>query len=190
MKKIVYLMIFLTIFSLNLLAANSRPNFEIGFYFGSRSVASTEIKDVYGNGTIYFPEIAFIWHGIILGGGYEGGYTRNGKIGIYQEPATLKVTGLEFFLGYEYRIKQFSPYLKIGYGLYSYKQTVDSPYVSDYKIDGNKGTITLAGGLKVYPLKNIFISGELRYVPLKVKPYTEEVDLSGLRIKGGIGVRF
>jgi len=38
-------------------------------------------------------------------------------------------------------------------------------------------------GLKIYPVKYLFISGEFKYIPLEVKPFEEVVDLGGIREK-------
>jgi hypothetical protein len=68
---------------------------------------------------------------------------------------------------------------------------VESP--SEQPADKTKSTFFVAGGLKVYPmknLKNLYLSAELKYVPLKVKPYEDEVDLGGLRLMGGVGFSF
>jgi len=39
-------------------------------------------------------------------------------------------------------------------------------------------------------VENFFLAGEVKYIPLKVKPYEDEVDLSGIRCSGGIGYTF
>lgn len=188
MKKIISLIIFLTLFSPGLFALNFGLNFEAGFLYGARHVTDVDIKNIYGNGTVYFPYAAIVWHGVILGGGYEGGYSRSGKIGLYEESTSLTVKGYEFFLGYQFKVKIFAPYFKVGYGSYSYKQTIESSFVGEYKVDHKKTTVTFGGGLKVYPLKNLYLAGEVRLVPLKVRPFEDEVDLGGLRILGGIGL--
>lgn len=170
-----------------LVAQSSSFHLEIGGFYGIRQVADSNIKDVYGNGTVYFPFLAVTWKGIILGSGYEGGYSKSGKIGLYQDPTTLKVNGFEVFIGYAFRIKFLAPYFRVGYASYSYKQTIDNPYLSDFKVDGTKSTVAGSVGIKFFPIKNLFLAIEARYVPLKVKPLEEEVDLSGLRFEGGIG---
>ena len=48
----------------------------------------------------------------------------------------------------------------------------------------------MGGGLKFYPLENLFVAAEVRYIPLKVKPYEYEVDLGGIRYLAGLGFRF
>jgi len=107
---------------------------------------------------------------------------------LYQESTTLKVNGFEAYVGLALRIKCFAPYFRVGYGSYSYKQTIDSPYLANFKVDGKKSTVTGSAGIKFYPIKNLFLAFEARYVPLKVKPLDEEVDLGGLRLEGGIGL--
>jgi len=172
------------------LTAGMKPSLEIGFSFGTRSVINSDIKEVYGNGTNYFPSLALVWNGLMFGAGYEGGYKRDGLIGIYQEPTTLSVAGPEVFIGYQLGLGIFCPYVKVGYGFYAYKQTIESEYVSDYPVDGSKSGLIFSGGFKIYPIKHLFIAAEVKYGTLKVKPYTEEVDLGGMRLNGGIGIRF
>ena len=184
MKKTMLGMTFLLLFPSGQFAID----FDVGIFYGSRTVNDSDIKNIYGNGMVYFPYLAIIvGKGIIIGGGYEGGYSKDGKIGLYNESTSLKVTGVEFFIGYQLKIKIVSPYIKIGYGAFSYKQTIDSPYVGEYKVDHKKTTMIIGGGLKFYPIKNLFLAVEIKFVPLKVKPYEYEVDLGGLRYSGGIG---
>lgn len=164
---------------------------EVGALFGLRTVVDSEVKDIYGNGTVFFPYLKVeMWEGLYFGAGYEGGYERSGTIGIFEEKTSLKVTGIEIFAGYRARFRNVVPYLHVGLGIYSYKQTVDSPYAEGYEVDHRKNSPFLGGGIKFYLSENVFMSGEVKYVPLKVKPFEEEVDLSGLRILGGLGFSF
>jgi len=164
-------------------------DFSFGFHAGMRTVSDSDIKTVYGNGLCYFPYAAVnVFKGFTIGGGYEFGYSREGTIGIYNEATTLKVTGIQAFVGYQYSISVVTPYVFVGFGSFSYKQTVESPAAQT--VDATKSTFFVAGGIKVYPMKNIYISAEVKYVPLKVKPYEDEVDLGGLRLMGGLGFTF
>jgi len=172
------------------LAAGIKPKIEVGLSFGLRTLNNSELKDIYGQGTNFFPSVSLIWKGLMIGGGYEAGFKKDGLLGIYQEPAELTVKGGEIFAGYQLRLKNIAPYIKVGVGFYSYKQVVDSEYVSDYPVDGNKTGLIVAGGLKYFPLKKLFISAEVKYGGLKVKPYDIEVDLGGLRLNGGLGLSF
>ena len=164
---------------------------EAGALFGTRSVNSADIKAVYGDGTVFFPYAAvYLWEGLFVGAGYEGGYSKSGKTGIYEESTTLKVTGMEFFVGYQFSVGMVSPFLRAGYGSYSTKQVIDSPYHTGDGVDKTKGTVVLAGGLKLFLTGNFFLAGEVRSVPLKVMPYEDEIDLGGTRFTAGIGLKF
>ena len=162
-----------------------------GVFYGLRSINNSDIKDVYGNGNVYIPHLSIVvWKGLFFGASYEGGYSRTGKIGIYEEDASLDITGFDFYIGYEFKTKYVTPYIKVGGASFSYKQTISSSYIGDIKVNENKMTISFCGGIKFYPLKNVFLAAEVKYIPLKVKPYEDEVDLSGFRILGGIGFSF
>jgi len=162
----------------------------LGLQYGLRTVADSKIKDVYGNGGVYFPSVRIVvWNGLELGAGYEGGYKREGVIGLFQETTTLRVTGYEIFAGYAYRLGALEPYARVGYGQYAYKQTIDSASMP-YKVDSDKSTVTLAAGLRYYPLSGAHLSLEAKYVPLEVKPIETEVNLGGFRLSVGIGYAF
>ncbi|MBP6059300.1 MAG: hypothetical protein KA522_00840 [Candidatus Saccharicenans sp.] len=164
-------------------------NIELYCLYGWRAVNNADIKSIYGNGQVYFPAaLVDLWKGFILGVGYEGGYSRDGHIGIYEEFTNLKIEGIEAFAGYQLNLKVISIYARGGYGIYSYKQFIDNPEIP-FKIDEKKGAFVVAGGLKLFPVRNLFIIAELKYVPLKVKPIEEEIDLGGLRVLGGLGLR-
>ncbi|MDD8020436.1 MAG: outer membrane beta-barrel protein [Acidobacteriota bacterium] len=171
-------------------AAGFRPRIEAGCSVGLRALNNSQLRDVYGSGINVFPNVTLIWKGVMFGLGYEAGFKPDGIIGIYEEPAELSVKGLEVFAGYQMRFQNFAPYVKIGYGFYAYKQIVDSEYVDEFPVDGNKSGLLLAGGVKYYPLRKMFISVEVKYGSLKVKPYDVEIDVGGVRVNGGIGVSF
>jgi hypothetical protein len=160
----------------------------VGIFYGLRTVNNSEIRKVYGNGTVSTPYLAVkVWKGITLGVDYEGGYSKEGKIGLYQESSKLQLTGFDFFAGYEWQVGRISPYLKIGYGSFSYKQEIESLSVREFKVDHKKGALAVAGGIKFYALKKGFLAGEVKYVPLKVRPFEEKVDLGGFRLLIGAG---
>ena len=71
----------------------------------------------------------------------------------------------------------------------AYKQTIESSYIP-FKVDDKKSGVTLAAGLRVYPLDGAYLSLEAKYVPLKVKPIDVEVDLGGWRLALGVGYSF
>ena len=186
MKKVIVL-----ILSLILLGNMAYSiDLEFGIDFGGRTVSESEIKNVYG-GTefIYCPYIsANITDRLTLGIGYEGGPRSEGSIGIYNEKSTFKISGFEVFMAYRIKLKKLTPFVKLGYGFYTYQQVVESEYGNE--IDERKSALSLAGGVKYHITKRLFARVELKYVPMKVMPLDVEVDLSGLRYAIGLGYPF
>ena len=183
MKKTTFFLIMLGLLTWGLQAVD----LDLGLFYGTRSVKDAQIKEVYGNGTAFFPHVSVgIWKGVFAGLGYEFGYDRDGRIGLYQEETNLKVTGLEFFAGYRFHLGKVSPYVKLGLGSYSFKQVVSGKTT----VDDKKSSLTLAAGAKFFPIKSLFLAAEIKYVPLKVKPIGTEVDLGGMRLAAGIGYTF
>ncbi len=178
------------ILALLLLACGDLFAFDIsaGILYGPRYVNDREIKRTYGKGMVYSPYLAVrIVNGIFLGIGYEGGYSRTALLGLYQEKGTLKMEGYEIFIGYQLKLKYLSPYVKLGYNYYTYRQRVESPFLETFRVDDHKMTVSFGGGLKAHLLKFLYLALEARYVPLQVKPYDIEVDLGGIRYLGGMG---
>jgi hypothetical protein len=184
--------IFLALVLFIILLPNIQHAFSLDLYclYGLRTVNNSDLKRVYGNGQVYYPAIsADLWHGLSIGVGYEGGYSRDGYIGIYEEFTNLKIMGVEVFAGYQLDLRKMALFARAGYGFYSYKQHIDNPALP-YRIDDKKSTIVFAGGLKIFLYRKVFLVTEIKYVPLKVKPVEDIVDLGGIRCLGGIGIRF
>jgi len=172
-------------------AAAINIKIEAGVFAGLRTVSDATIKDTYGQGLVFFPYADLeIIKGFALGAGYEFGYSKTAKLGIFEEDATLKVAGFEVFAAFQPRIKKISPYLAVGIGFFSYTQTVESAYARD--VDFSKTTFLVAGGIKFYPIKGLYVAAEAKFIPLKVKPFEDEdaVDLGGLRLSLGAGYTF
>jgi len=187
MRKIGAVVLFLAL----VFPAKAAVTFRAGLWCGPQKINDAKIRSVYGGQTVFLPYLEIqIWKGLTIGGGYEFGYNREGKIGLHDNPTTFRMSGLDFFLGYELRIKDAAFFAKIGYGLFSYKQTIDNPSLSDYKVDHTQSAVSFGAGLKYYPARFIFLAVEARYVPLKVKPYDYEVDLGGFRYMAGLGFAF
>lgn len=186
MKKIILTMALVSVF----VVTGCAFELGLGFQYGLRTVADAKINDVYGSGAAFFPSLrGVVWKGLELGAGYEGGYKKDGLIGLYEEKTTLEVTGFELFAGYGLRTGILEPYARLGYGFYAYKQTIESEF-APFKVDHKKSSPTLAAGLRIYPWGGAYLLLEAKYVPLKVKPIDVEVDLSGWRLALGIGYSF
>jgi hypothetical protein len=160
---------------------------DIGVFYSSLGITDAGIQDVYGNGFVYFPYLAVnVWKGLCFGLGDEGGYDREGKVGLYQESTGFKIAGMELFAAYRLELGKLSPYLKLGFGSYAYQQIVNGVAT----VDDNKSGPSLAAGIRFYPNKWLFLAAEAKYVFLPVMPIDQKVDLSGMRLGAGIGCTF
>ena len=162
-----------------------------GLAYGPRGIADSRIDSTYHPGAGFYPQLEIgIGGGLVVGIGFETSAAMAGTLGLYKSPALFRLSGLDVYARYELRMKSFAAYIQGGYGLYFYKQTVDYPYVQDLPVDGSASTVQLAAGLKYYPWKFLFLSAGAKFVPLRVKPYDQSVDLSGWRFLAGLGAAF
>ncbi len=161
---------------------------QLGVKGGARTVFDSDIRDVYGNGYALYPHIDLLLsESFYLSAGYEFSLWKEAQIGIFQEKTTLRVDGLHLLAHYRLKGGKLQPYLCAGLAYFHYKQTVESEYALD--VDDHKLSFLAGAGVNYNLSDLIFLSGEVRYVPLKVKPYEEEVDLGGFRFLAGIGIR-
>lgn len=183
-----YILIFLICFFF--LRAGWATEITAGINFGYRQLDDPGLKEIYGNGYVYSPYLKFTPFKIFsLQASYEGGYKKDSKVGIYNEDSNLEIYGFEISGILHYRIQWFAPYFKFGYGYYSYKQDITSDYVR-LKVDHHSSTVSLGAGINIYLYKGLFLSSEIKYVPMKVSPFDIQVDLGGLRYLFGVGFEF
>lgn len=183
MKKLISFL-FLMFFTLNISFA---LNLDFGFHFGNRQFKGSVIKDTYGGAVIYTPfvKVSLLkWLGISAS--YETGYKGSGDVGLYNEESVLKIDGINAAITAQYRLKLVEPFIKFGFGRYAYKQKINSEYVR-HQVDHAKITAIFGAGINIYLFKSFFITSEFKYVPLKVKPFDQEVDLSGMLFMVGLG---
>lgn len=161
-----------------------------GLNFGKRGIDDPNMKGIYGQGYIFQPYIRYNYSNMLaIEAAYEGGYKRDGRIGLFQEESTLSITGWELSGILYCRIRNFVPFIKFGVGYYDYRQDIASEFVR-YEVDNHEITYIMGGGINIFLNNSFFLNTEVKYIPLKVKPFDIEVDLSGLRVMLGIGYRF
>jgi|GEM_PF-686768 len=163
----------------------------LGMRLGGRTVFDERIVEVYGEGFLYSPFLRLTSERTLLGLelAYEGGFQRDGAIGLFQESSRLSLTGIEVAAILRRRFGPLVPYLKAGIGYFFYKQDVDSQEVR-FKVNRNQQQVVLGGGLDIRLPKGFYLTSEFKYVPLKVAPFDRIVDLGGLRFLAGIGWSF
>ncbi len=161
----------------------------LGANLGYRQLKDPKLGEIYGDGFVYdllaryFPVERY---GIELS--YEGGYKRDALIGLYQENSTLTVGGIQLAGVFRYPVGKFAPYFKFGAGYFAYKQNIESEFVR-LKVDHHKWTTVVGLGATVDVFAGLFLTAEVKYVPLKVQPFDIPVDLGGMRYLGGLGFR-
>ena len=161
-----------------------------GLNFGKRWIDDSFMQEVYGHGYVFQPYVRYNYTNLLaLEVAYEGGYKRDGRIGLFQEESILNITGWELSGILYYRIQNFVPFIKFGVGYYNYWQDISSEFVR-LEVDNHEITYLMGGGLSIFFNNNFLLHTEVKYVPLKVKPFDIEVDLSGIRVMLGIGYRF
>lgn len=156
-----------------------------------RTVRSSAVRDVYGNGFVALPSLAVrVRGGLAVGLSYELGYDRSGKIGLYEEAARLSVHGWEMFLRWDATGRPVAPYLKAGLGRFRYEQDITSAAPLSERAEGRKTAPLFGAGARVRLSERLSGRAEVHYVPLKVKPFDVEVDLGGWRIGFGLDFAF
>jgi hypothetical protein len=166
--------------------------FTIGLNAGYRYLDDPALGEIYGDGYIFEPYIRYSLGMLSLELSYEGGYKRSGPVGLFQENSTLNVTGLQLSGVVPIpilRIRNLSTYFKIGIAYYFYKQDIDSEFVRQ-QVDHTKWTTVIGGGMSLRLLRGLFLTAEVKSIPLRVRPFDINVNLGGMRILFGIGYQF
>ncbi len=186
MKKTIYILILILVLPL----LSSAISLEPGFMGGLRQINSNDIKTTYGNGMVFYPHLDVrLFMGLSIGAGYEFGYSKEGQIGDFQDNSSFEIKGYDLYLTYSFSLFGIKPYIKAGYGNYTYNQVITINQET-LNTDGTHKDWMAAFGIKVFPMSNLFLSAEIKYSPMKVRPYDIDVDLGGIKIFAGIGYRF
>ncbi len=162
-----------------------------GVGLGLGMVSNSDLNETYGNGFVYNTYISFGIAGqFSLGIGYEGGYKKDGDVGIFDDVATLEISGFQLFAEYKFKSEKLVPYLKLGYGYYTVKNSFTSEEMGKYEFSEKGSGIILGGGISFPLSKSFFITGEVDYLFLEVKPFINSVNSGGIRLLAGLAVKF
>jgi opacity protein-like surface antigen len=168
---------------------NFADDIVLGVQLGYRQIKDPGLNDIYGHGLVYDSYMNYFPvsnYGLEFA--YEGGYKRDAPLGLFQEDSTLSISGFQLCGVLRYPIRKLIPFLKAGIGYFSYRQDIQSEFTR-LKVDHHKWTTILGGGIRFNVSKGLFISAEIKHIPLKVQPFEIPVDLGGWRVLAGVGYR-
>ncbi len=166
-------------------------DFDLTIRAGYLQLTESPVKSVYGGGFIFNPSIAFkLSPYFSIKAGWEGGYNQSADIGLYQESSHLTLNAWELSGVFHYPgWKPLVPFIEAGLTNCGYRQEIDSSFIRR-TVDHRKSSYFAAAGVTYFAGSGIFLLAEFKYLPLKVRPFDVEVDLTGYRILAGIGYRF
>ncbi|MCX6566346.1 MAG: outer membrane beta-barrel protein [Candidatus Aminicenantes bacterium] len=170
---------------------SSAQTWEAGLTGGYRTIKDESLRRIYGNGFVYTPYLSLaVSKTLRVGAEYEFGYVKNAKIGLFEDPSTLKVRGGHLFLQYGERSGRFQPFFKVGLGLYAFQFDVEIPSRPALRVADTDVSFYFGAGLRIAVTKHLIGTTELKYAALWVDSYDDQVDLGGIRILLGIGYGF
>ncbi len=153
----------------------------LGYFQASDSA----YKDIYGNGLVFGGELRLGKKRIA--GWFEGSYrTRTGKFSFTGEETKVTVTGIE--AGALYRILPggISPYAGAGIGYYMFNERNDPIGTA------KKSSVGFCGiaGVSVIMIRRLVLDCRLKYLSCSMKPADFKINIGGLSLDLGIGMRF
>jgi outer membrane protein W len=182
----------------NKIAQIDKSRFRVGLTFGLFTINDKNLKAFYPKTSKILPGIELsvhTLHNIDVWASYKS-YTTDGKTTQFKNPTQFKVAPLSIGLRYRILKARFAePFVGAGLNFYSYKETISG----ETNLEGTKGNATglhFQGG-SYFHIKRFFL-GEffLKYnmvpktLPDLLPDGTDKLDLSGLEIGIGIGVKF
>jgi hypothetical protein len=164
---------------------------EAGLCGGLRTVKDDTLRSTYGTGWVYTPFVSYrLSRKLWIGAEFEGGFSKDAKIGIFAEESRLAVHGVHAFVQYGRERGAIRPFLKVGAGVFHFKMDIESPFVQAANFASNDVSILLGGGLKVMLKRRLFCAAEVKYAALWADPFDDLVDLGGIRLLAGLGLDF
>jgi opacity protein-like surface antigen len=155
----------------------------LGYFQASDSA----FKDIYGNGIVFGGELRLGLGSKKIVGWLEGSHrARTGEFSFTGEETKAKVTAIE--LGALYRIlpRKISPYAGAGLGYYMF--TEDN--VPMGKASQSKIGFCGAAGVSVLMTQRFVLDLRLKYSTCRMKPADYSINVGGLSLSLGAGVRF
>jgi opacity protein-like surface antigen len=151
-----------------------------GFFLASDSA----YKNVYGNGLVYGLELRIGKKK--LAGWLEGSFrSATGKSSFTKEETKVSILGIEGGVLYRILTGSFSPYLGAGVGYYFFKET--NAFIGEASKNGIGFCVLGGASISVAPW--LVLDGRIKYSSSKMKPADFDINIGGLTIGLGVGIR-
>ena len=153
--------------------------------FGYFLASDSDFKDIYGNGAVFGGELRL--GGKRIAGWLEANFRqRTGKFSFTGEETKVKVTSLEGGALYRIMSGNIWPYVGAGIGYYMYNE--NNVPVGEAK--QSKIGFCAAAGVSAIVAKLLVLDFRFKYSVCNMKPADFDINMGGLTIGMGLGVRF
>jgi opacity protein-like surface antigen len=154
--------------------------------FGYFLASEKAFKDIYGNeGVVYGGELRI--GGKRIAGWLEGNYrARTGKSSFTEEETNVNVMAIEGGALFRIMPGKISPYVGAGIGYYMFDEK--NSFIGEAK--QSKIGFCGAAGVSVIVAKLLVLDCRLKYSSCSMKPADYQINIGGLTMGIGLGVRF
>ena len=153
--------------------------------FGFFLAGDSAFTDIYGNGVVYGGELRI--GGKRIAGWLEGNYrARTGKSSFTEEETKVNVMAIEGGALYRIMPGNISPYVGAGIGYYMFDEK--NSFIGEVK--QSKIGFCGAAGVSVFVVKRLVLDCRLKYSTCSMKPADFDINVGGLTMGIGLGVRF
>jgi len=153
--------------------------------FGYFLASDKAFKDIYGNGVVYGGELRI--GGKRIAGWLEGNYrARTGEFSFTGEETKVNVMAIEGGALYRIMPGDISPYVGAGIGFYMFNENNEPIGEAKQSKIGFCG----AAGVSVFVAKLLVLDCRLKYSTCSMKPADYDINVGGLTMGIGLGVRF
>lgn len=153
--------------------------------FGYFLASDSAFKDIYGNGVVFGGELRI--GGKRIAGWLEGNYrARTGEFSFTGEETKVNVMAIEGGALYRIMPGDISPYVGAGIGYYMFNENNEPIGEAKQSKIGFCG----AAGVSVIVAKLLVLDCRLKYSTCSMKPADFDINVGGLTMGIGLGVRF
>jgi opacity protein-like surface antigen len=165
-------------------AGNSVPFSMVVGRAGYFLASDSAYKNIYGNGLVYGLELRIGKKKLV--GWLEGSFrSRTGKSSFTQEETKVSIIGVEGGALFRILTGSFSPYLGAGVGYYFFKES--NAFIGEASKNGIG--FCVLGGASYSVSSWLVLDSRIKYSTCKMRPADFDINIGGLTIGLGIGLR-